>query len=453
MNDGDTTDRANLSPSKESTSLRRSESASSTAPVSSATDPSDFESDQTVVSAGPPLAVQPVSHGLKPRELGEALLGQQLDHVLLEEYVGGGGMGAVFRAWDTDLHRTVAVKVLSTYQTGDEETQRRFQTEARSAARLDHPNIARVHYVGEDRGIRYIVFEYIEGTNIRDLVYAKGPLPIADAVNFTLQIANALVHAGEREIVHRDIKPSNILITPEGLAKLVDMGLARSDHFDQTEHEHTATGVTLGTFDYISPEQARNPRDADTRSDIYSLGCTLFYMLTGQPPFPDGTPVQKLLQHQSERPADVRQFRGDVSDLLAGVLGTMLAKQPEDRFQTPTELVAALMSCAEQMGVAHPNLSIPAYWSGIALPQSWWKHNAAWAIPSLLLLIAVFSLAIIWKIESTPAEFPELQLPAGSTLIESKTQATELKQPDNTRTIGTRQPAQPTLDQSHSIDN
>jgi serine/threonine protein kinase len=429
MNHGDATDRADSTPSKGSTSIRRTASSGSTAPLSSSTDPGDFELDQTVVSAAPPLAVQPIGRGLKPRELGQALLGQKLDHVLLEEYVGGGGMGAVFRGWDTDLHRTVAVKVLSTYQAGDEESQRRFQTEARSAARLDHPNIARVHYVGEDRGIRYIVFEFIEGTNIRDLVYANGPLPLTDALNFTLQIANALVHAGEREIVHRDIKPSNILITPDGLAKLVDMGLARSDHFDQTEREHTATGVTLGTFDYISPEQARNPRDADTRSDIYSLGCTLFYMLAAQPPFPDGTPVQKLLQHQSDTPPDVRQFRGDVSDMLVGVLGTMLAKRPEDRFQTPTELVAALVGCADQLGVAHPHITLPAYWSGWALQPTWWRRNAAWAVPVALLFLGVLSLAVVWNRDSSPIELPELQLPPASSRTQNKSEPEETNEP------------------------
>src|SRR3954469_17966953 len=169
------------------------------------------QSDATVISSTPPVSAGAATALLDPRQLGAALEGQQLDHVLLEKFVGGGGMGAVFRAWDTNLHRTVAVKVLSQRQGGDGDSERRFQIEARSAARLDHPNIARAHYVGEDRGVRYIVFEYIDGTNIRDLVYESGPMQVGDAVNITLQIAGALAHSWEREVVHRDIKPSNIL--------------------------------------------------------------------------------------------------------------------------------------------------------------------------------------------------------------------------------------------------
>ena len=210
-----------------------------------------------------------------------------------------------------------------------------------SAAWLDHPNIARAHYVGEDRGLRYIVFEYIHGTNLRDLFYEQGPMQVGDVLNVGLQIAGALTHSWEREVVHRDIKPSNILIAHDGLAKLVDMGLARLEYLGQNERDETATGVTLGTFDYISPEQARNPRDADIRSDIYSLGCTLFFMLTGRAPFPDGNVLQKLLAHQSEPAPDVREIRPDVPDMLANVIATMLAKQPDERFQTPLDLTAA----------------------------------------------------------------------------------------------------------------
>ena len=322
---------------------------SSGATRASATEPAPVEDfrqkDVTVVSTLPPAEVGAATATLDPRQLGQALEGLQLDHVLLEKFVGGGGMGAVFRAWDTNLHRTVAVKVLSMRQAGDVESQRRFQIEARSAARLDHPNIARAHYVGEDRGLQYIVFEYIHGTNLRDLVYEKGPLPVADVLNVGLQIAGALTHSWEREVVHRDIKPSNILIAHDGLAKLVDMGLARIEYLGQADQDETATGVTLGTFDYISPEQARNPRDADIRSDIYSLGCTLFFMLTGRAPFPDGNVLQKLLAHQSDPAPDVREIRPDVPDMLANVLASMLAKKPEDRFQTPIDLSVALTSC------------------------------------------------------------------------------------------------------------
>lgn len=374
------------------------------------------ESDVTIVSNAPPIEIESPAAKLTPKELGVALEGQQLDHVLLEQFVGGGGMGAVFRAWDTTLHRTVAVKVLSLRQSSDADSLRRFQTEARSAARLDHPNIARAHFVGEDRGIRYIVFEFIEGTNVRDLVHANGPLRIGDAVSYTMQIASALAHAWEREVVHRDIKPSNILITPDGQAKLVDMGLARLEYLGQAGHDETATGVTLGTFDYISPEQARNPRDADTRSDIYSLGCTLFFMLTGRPPFIEGTVVQKLLAHQSDAIPDVRELRPDVPDQLAAILMTMLAKRPEDRFDTPLDLSAALAGIVESAGLSPPQVMLSQYiarrnWS----QQTRWQHHIPWIVPLAVLLLAVAGLAIKWHNEANvPTTFPEINVPANA---------------------------------------
>ncbi len=401
---------------------------------STATEPN--QSDVTVISTTPPLPIESPAATLRPRELGRALEGQQLDHVLLEQFVGGGGMGAVFRAWDTNLHRTVAVKVLSLRQASDAETQRRFQTEARSAARLDHPNIARAHYVGEDRGVRYIVFEYIDGTNVRDLVYANGPLSLGDALSFTMQIAGALAHAWEREVVHRDIKPSNIIITPDGLAKLVDMGLARLEFLDP-EHEETATGVTLGTFDYISPEQARNPRDADIRSDIYSLGCTLFFILTGQPPFPEGTVLQKLLAHQSDPAPEVRELRPDVPDLLAGVLATMLAKRPEERFQTPAELSAALAGCLDQLGLAPQQAMFPAYWTTWVPRATWWRGHRSWVLPVALLLVSVLALGIKWHLEARTPTFTELNIPP---VVEEDTQAARPTDPQNGRESGTSAP-------------
>ena len=163
---------------------------------------------------------------------GKILPGERLGHFELLEFVGGGGMGKVFRARDTSLARSVALKILSPEHAADHETVLRFQNEAQSAARLDHENIARVYYVGEDRGLHYIVFEFIEGVNVRDLVADRGPLPFAEAVSYALQVAEALAHASERNVVHRDIKPSNLLITPGGQAKLIDMGLARLREVD-----------------------------------------------------------------------------------------------------------------------------------------------------------------------------------------------------------------------------
>lgn len=384
--------------------------------VSSAVDddPTPLANDQTVISTQPLLAPMAIGQRQQPSELGRSLIGRQLGDIRLEEFVGGGGMGAVFRGRDVKLHRTVAVKVLATQRVSASDSQRRFEMEARSAARLDHPNIARVHFVGEERGIRFLVFEYIEGSNLRDLVNANGPFALADALRYMLQIADALMHAWQRDVVHRDIKPSNILLTPDGQAKLVDMGLARFDEGEPNEPEMTATGVTLGTFDYMAPEQARDSRSADIRSDIYSLGCTLYFALAGKPPFADSTGLQKLLQHQTEAPPNLQDVRPDVSESVVEVIETMLAKRPEDRFQNPAELLAALIAVTEQLGVVYPQISLPAGWSPATTPRTWPERNAPWLVPAALLLLSVLALGIVWNRQQPVVQFPELQLEAAS---------------------------------------
>ena len=333
----------NRDPSSAATPLRRvgppMPAEGSTSRAEQAAPPDDA----TVISAtAAPLA--------SAAEIGRRLEGAMLGPYRLESFVGGGGMGAVFRALDTTLDRIVAVKVLAGRQADDEEMLRRFRVEAQSAARLDHENIGRVHAVGSEGGWHYIVFEFIEGRNVRDVVRADGPFDLARTVDVAIQVADALEHAAEREVVHRDIKPSNIVITPAGRARIVDMGLARVAQV-AGEGDLTVSGMTLGTFDYISPEQARDPRAADVRSDLYSLGCTMFFMLAGRPPFAEGTMVQKLLQHQQEPPPDIALLRPDVPARFAAIVARLMEKEPAARYQRPADLVAELVSFADDQGL------------------------------------------------------------------------------------------------------
>ena len=349
----------------------------------------------TRISKRPPAAHH-TPDGNRNADLAHLLAGQQLEHFQLEEFVGGGGMGAVFRAVDTRLDRMVAVKVLSREQAADEETVRRFRNEAQSAARLDHENIARVYYVGEDQGWHFIAFEFIEGRNVRDLVLERGPLPVADAISYILQVAEALAHASGRDVVHRDIKPSNILITSEGRAKLVDMGLARLHQVERSSGDLTASGVTLGTFDYISPEQARDPRSADVRSDIYSLGCTFYFTLCGRPPFPEGTVLQKLLQHQGDTAPDLCELNPAVPPELGALVTRMMAKDPRERQQTPHEVVAQLVALAAQLGLEPAAAATTVVWSQPA-PSAWNRvqQHLPWIVPVVALVLCVVAIELV----------------------------------------------------------
>jgi serine/threonine protein kinase len=297
----------------------------------------------TIISRSPPRPA--VAEDL----LSEALRGRRLAHFELIEPIGVGGMAAVLRARDTQLDRCVALKILPPDMAADGENIKRFQQEAKAAAKLDHENIARVFFCGEDQRLHFIAFEFVEGENLRTVLERRGPLPAGEAVHYMLQIAAGLAHAARRGVVHRDIKPSNIIVTPNGRAKLVDMGLARSLE-PHAEEGLTQSGVTLGTFDYISPEQALEPRDADVRSDIYSLGCTFYHVLTGRPPVPEGTAAKKLHHHQHVKPADPRQYVPDLPDYVAIILDRMMAKQPRDRYQSPEQLVHDLLQAARKLG-------------------------------------------------------------------------------------------------------
>lgn len=285
-----------------------------------------------------------------PEAIVASLRGKRLAQYELIEPIGVGGMAAVIRARDTQLDRMVALKILPPEMALQTENVQRFHQEAKAAAKLDHENIARVFFCGEDQGLHFIAFEFVEGMNLRTLLEQRGRLPVAEAVRYVLQIATGLEHATSRGVVHRDVKPSNIIIMPSGQAKLVDMGLARNLE-RHSERDLTQSGVTLGTFDYISPEQALEPREADARSDIYSLGCTLYHMLTGLPPVPEGTPAKKLQHHQHHAPVDPRQIDPSIPDEMVTILGKMMAKDPRDRYQRPIHLVQHLLQLGQKLGI------------------------------------------------------------------------------------------------------
>ena len=317
----------------------------SAAPVAFPPDAEPSDDTPTIISKSPPLPA--AQNG----SFAGGLKGRTLAHFELLGAIGVGGMAAVLRARDKQLDRIVALKILPPDMAADSENIRRFHQEARSAAKLDHENIARVYFCGEDQRLHFIAFEFVEGQNLKAILERRGRIPVPEAVRYMLQIATGLDHAATRGVVHRDIKPSNIIITPTGRAKLVDMGLARS--LERPEDQAlTQSGVTLGTFDYISPEQALEPREADSRSDIYSLGCTFYHMLTGQPPVPEGTAAKKLHHHQHVAPIDPRQLNPEIPDEVAGILMRMMAKDAKDRYQRPAHLVQHLLQVAQKVGAA-----------------------------------------------------------------------------------------------------
>jgi serine/threonine-protein kinase len=267
------------------------------------------------------------------------------------EHVASGGMGAVYRARDTDLQRIVALKVLPASLSANPAAIERFVREARAAARLRHENIVAIYDFGQVSGTFFIALEFVEGTDLDRHIKAHGKLDLAEARDIAVQATRALVHAHEQGLVHRDIKPSNFLITQKDgqlLVKMSDFGLARQD--STQEARVTRDGTTVGTVDYIAPEQARDSGLADARSDIYSLGCTLFHMLAGHPPFPEGGLAERIYKHCNTVAPNIRQFNAEVPASFAAIVARMLAKKPADRYQNAGELLIALQD-ADAPGV------------------------------------------------------------------------------------------------------
>ena len=260
----------------------------------------------------------------------------------LEKLVGSGGMSNVFRAHDRLLERTVALKILHEQYTRDEDYVERFRREARAVAQLSHPNIVTVIDRGEQEGRQFIVFEYIDGENLKELSN-RGPLEVRDAIGFALQIARALSFAHERGLVHRDVKPQNVLLNDEGQAKVTDFGIARS----LDVHGVTQTGTVLGTSDYIAPEQARGQK-VDPKTDIYSLGVVLYELLTGEVPFSGDNFVAVAMRHVNEPVPSVLDRRPDCPVRLDLAIQRAMSKDPEDRLSM-VDFVLELEACLAEV--------------------------------------------------------------------------------------------------------
>ncbi len=291
---------------------------------------------------------------LTPYQAGAILQGKArglaIGPYLVEDKLGVGGMGVVFKARYRPTGQLVALKILPPSFARDGDAVRRFRREFQVASRLSHPNIVAAIEASEDRGVHYLTMEYIPGYDLDRLVAQGGPLAIKPALHCVIQAARGLEAAHAQGVIHRDIKPGNLMIDPAGELRVLDLGLARvieaSSPFGRTaDGSLTQTGSLMGTVDFLAPEQAENAKAADARSDIYSLGCTLYFLLTGKPPFAGDTILKRLMAHQQRPAPSLRLARPEVSEALDEVFQRMMAKRPSDRPQTMSEVVLSLEAC------------------------------------------------------------------------------------------------------------
>ncbi len=289
---------------------------------------------------------------LHPQMTPKNLLGE---YKLLSK-LGQGGMGTVYKAQHTKLGKTVAIKVLSKANLANPEAISRFDREMKAIGQLDHPNIVQSHDAREIAGTRFLVMDFVDGKDLGAVVKERGALPVAEAVDYVLQAARGLQYAHEQGVVHRDIKPGNLLLDKKGTVKILDMGLARIGGSAEGEDKErlTATGQMMGTLDYMAPEQALDTHHADARADIYSLGCTLYRLLTGESPYKADTPMNTLVAHQRAPVPSLRKARPDVPRELDAAFRKMVAKKPEDRQQSMAEVIADLQKCMGSMATATP---------------------------------------------------------------------------------------------------
>jgi serine/threonine-protein kinase len=367
----------------------------------------------------------------------ELLLGS---YVLLER-LGEGGMGAVYKARHVTLDRTVALKLIRKERLDNAVAVRRFRREIRAAAQVEHPHIVRAFDADEVDGRHLLVMEYVEGIDLAQLVKKQGPLPVRAACDYVRQAALGLQHAFEKGLIHRDIKPHNLLLQTSrhrpgaegalpdgggsqlGTVKILDLGLARlldPPAAEGSSSSLTQQGMVMGSLDYLSPEQAQDAHTADIRSDLYSLGCTFYYLLAARVPFPGVDATAKLLKHRQDEPEPVEQVRPEVPPAVAAVVRRLMAKKPGDRYATPVEAALAIAAAAEDRTRAALIESAPVQPFTVlatsdtvedvntpdrqAVRRRWWLLNAAGGL-LLIVLLGVF--AFLLTRSETPQSSPQ----------------------------------------------
>jgi serine/threonine protein kinase len=413
-----------------------------------------LETSRSLPPAPADVARLLVRDGFLTRFQADQLLLGRARSFLLGKYkildrLGAGGGGSVYLCEHSQMQRKVAVKVLPPQLAKDRSALERFYREAEAMAALNHPNIVRAYDVDQCDGLHLLVLEYVDGASLQEIVQKRGPLPFSEAADYLCQAALGLQHAHERGLVHRDIKPSNLLVTtagpraaasndttvsssvtltperrqPTALVKILDLGLARFFRDEDGSLTRDVDRAAIGTADYMAPEQAVDSHDVDIRADIYSLGCTFYYCLTGRPPFA-GTAAQKLLGHQFQKPPPLRQLRPEVPPVLADLIGRMMAKRPQDRPATPARVVAELDPLRRDsqrrtdIGQPSPAMRLSAFASRLGrlttLACRHWRWTAL-AVGVLLLGFMVLFLVRPGReerVEERPAPPPPAPVPA-----------------------------------------
>lgn len=281
------------------------------------------------------------------------------DYLVIRE-LGQGGMGTVLLAKHRRMDREVAIKILPVISLGSQDAVARFYQEVKVAAKLKHPNIVHAYDAGDHRGFHYLVMEYVQGHDLARVLQQLGPIPAAMAVDYIIQAAHGLEYAHSKGIVHRDVKPSNLLLDDEGTIKVLDMGLARIGNSGETSLQLTTTGQVMGTVEYMSPEQAEDTREADHRSDIYSLGCTMYRLISGTGPFSRDTVVKTILAHRESPIPDLEPMSDPSVAQLNPIFQRMVAKRPEDRYQSIPELLHDLKQASGEVSFSSFGNSVPA---------------------------------------------------------------------------------------------